>query len=247
MRPRGAEPAAGSAPAESADQVTGAPPIFRPMAEHGLLVQFGDRVDPQTHAAVVQLDKRLAAAPPAGFLEAVPTAISLLICFDPLRTDHDALRRAVGALLRQPASATKQGTLREVRICYDPDLAPDLAQVARMSGLSPEAVIAAHLGGDYSVYMYGFAPGYAYLDGVPKAIQTPRKAAPVRAVPAGSVLIAGPQCLVSTLTMPTGWWIIGRSPTRILTGSADRPFLFDVGDRVRFRRISRSQLDRPAG
>jgi inhibitor of KinA len=59
----------------------------------------------------------------------------------------------------------------------------------------------------------------------------------VRDVPAGSVIIAGPQCLVTTLTMPTGWSIIGRSPTRILTGDPERPFLFDVGDRVTFERI----------
>jgi inhibitor of KinA len=90
--------------------------------------------------------------------------------------------------------------------------------------------------------MYGFAPGYAYLTGVPDAIRRPRKAAPVRAVPAGSVIIAGGQCLVTTLTMPTGWWVIGRSPTRILTGEVQRPFLFDVGDRVRFRRISAADM-----
>jgi len=65
-------------------------------------------------------------------------------------------------------------------------------------------------------------------------------------VPGGSVLIAGPQCLVSTLTMPTGWWVIGRSPTRILTGDEDRPFLFDVGDRVSFRRIDRATYEAEA-
>jgi inhibitor of KinA len=79
---------------------------------------------------------------------------------------------------------------------------------------------------------------------VPEAIQQPRKPAPIRGIAAGSVLIAGPQCLVSTLTMPTGWWIIGRSPTKILdAASDDRPFLFDVGDAVRFRRISRAEFD----
>jgi inhibitor of KinA len=92
--------------------------------------------------------------------------------------------------------------------------------------------------------MYGFAPGYAYLAGVPEEIRLPRKQAAVRDISAGSVIIAGPQCLVTTLTMPTGWWIIGRSPTRILRGEdVNRPFLFDVGDRVRFRRISRDVFE----
>ena len=90
--------------------------------------------------------------------------------------------------------------------------------------------------------MYGFAPGYAYLGGVPDPIQVPRKPVPLRDVPAGSVIIAGPQCLITTLTMPTGWSIIGRSPTRVLTDDPDHPFLFDIGDRVMFERISADQL-----
>jgi inhibitor of KinA len=91
--------------------------------------------------------------------------------------------------------------------------------------------------------MYGFAPGYAYLASVPDAIQLPRKAAAVRDVPAGSLLIAGPQCLVTTLTMPSGWWNIGRSPTQILTKDESRPFLFNIGDHVRFRRIGHALFD----
>ena len=47
--------------------------------------------------------------------------------------------------------------------------------------------------------------------------------------------------------MPTGWWVIGRSATRILTGDSARPFLFDVGDEVRFRRVTRAEYEREAG
>ena len=61
------------------------------------------------------------------------------------------------------------------------------------------------------------------------------------------MLIAGPQCLVTTLKMPTGWWIIGRSPTPILRDGEERPFLFEIGDRVRFRRIGRAAFEAAAG
>jgi inhibitor of KinA len=44
--------------------------------------------------------------------------------------------------------------------------------------------------------------------------------------------------------MPTGWSIIGRSPTPIFTGDATHPFLFDVGDRVVFERIDAAMLER---
>lgn len=218
-------------------------PVFAPVAEHSLMVEFGDRIEPAVQDRVRALDAAAAAAPFAGFLEAVPAYASLLVRFDPLVSDHVLAEAALRGLLDRTRTATPTPTLRAVAVCYDADLAPDLADVAQATGLAPEAVAAAHLAGDYAVAMYGFAPGYAYLTGVPEAIRLPRKPAAVRGVPAGSVIIAGAQCLVTTITMPTGWWVIGRSPTRILTGDADRPFLFDVGDKVRFRRISRAEFE----
>lgn len=217
-------------------------PIFRPVAEHAVLVEFGETITDAAHEAVLRLDRSLAAAPFAGFREATPAYVSLLVEFDPLATDPVTAEAALRALLTATSAPRPAAVLREIRACYEADLAPDLAAVAAQCGLSAEAVINAHLAGDYRVYMYGFAPGYAYLAGTPEILQLPRKPAPVRGLPAGSLMIAGPQCLVSTLTMPTGWWVVGRSPTRILTGDERRPFLFDVGDRVAFRRISRAEF-----
>jgi inhibitor of KinA len=218
-------------------------PTFRFVAEHSVLVEFGDRIDPEIHGCVLALDRALAMVPFRGFLEAVPAYAALLIRFDPLLTDHQQVVLAVRQADQGAATAPAPAALREVSVCYDGDFAPDLTAVCEAAGLPGEDVIAAHLSGDYRVYMYGFAPGYAYLAGVPAAIRLPRKPSAVRGIAAGSVLIAGPQCLVSTLTMPTGWWIIGRSPTSIFTEDPAHPFLFDVGDRVRFRRISRGEFE----
>ncbi len=225
-------------------------PRFVPVADHALLVEFGEAIGEAEHAAVLRLDRALAAAPPVGLREVVPAYVALLVDFDPLASDHRAMTAAVTALLGAGASEGSAAATHEIPVCYDGDLAPDLPEVAARTGLSPEAVIAAHLSGDYDVRLYGFAPGYAYLAGVPEAIRLPRKPAALRGIPAGSLLIAGPQCIVSTLTMPTGWWIVGRSPAAILTGDPARPFLFDVGDRVRFRRIDAdafARLDRERG
>jgi len=222
-------------------------PRFRAVAEHGLLVEFGDAICDAAHEAVLRLDGALASAPFPGFREAVPAYVNLLVEFDPLVADFRGVQTAVQALIAYGLGAPRTAAIRAASVCYDADFAPDLPAVAAAAGLSQEAVIAAHLAGDYRVYMYGFAPGYAYLAGVPAAIRLPRKPAPVRGVEAGSVIVAGPQCLITTLKMPTGWWILGRSPTRVLTGDADRPFLFDVGDRVRFRRIDRAEFEAERG
>ena len=222
-------------------------PLFRAVADQAVLVEFGAMSGPEVLAQVRHLDRMLLRDGFAGFVEAVPAFVNLLVRFDPTLTDHAAVEHALRDLMQRPELAITEPVLHQVDVCYDPDLAPDLAAVALACGMTIDAVIAAHLAGDYSVIMYGFAPGYAYLSGVPAPLHLPRKPAAVRGIAAGSVIIAGAQCLVTTLTMPTGWSIIGRSPTRILGDDAAKPFLFDVGDRVQFRRISRAEFDAGRG
>lgn len=222
-------------------------PTFKAVADHALLVTFAEQISDAAHAKVVALDKALANRAPVGVIETVPALVNLLVSFDPLATDHSAVETATRACLDDLDVQTLQGQTRRVQVCYDGPFAPDIDAVAAATGLSRDAVISAHLAGDYRVLMYGFSPGYAYLSGVAADIQVPRKPAPVRDVPAGSVIIAGPQCLITTLTMPTGWSIIGRSPTQVLTGDPDHPFLFDVADRVVFERIDLATFDRLNG
>lgn len=217
-------------------------PRLRPVADVGVMVEFGESISEEINAAVLTLDKELAAHSFYGFTEAVPAYCSIFVGYDPLLTELTTVKAHVSALIASMSVSAPQGRLHQIPVCYDPPFEPDLASVAEQVGLSPEAVIDAHLAGAYRVYMYGFAPGYAYLGGVPDRIQLPRKPSPVRDIPAGSVLIAGPQCLVTTITMPTGWWIIGRSPTQILRPQHDVPFLFEVGDKIRFYRVDPSSL-----
>lgn len=219
-------------------------PSFAPVADHALLVTFGDTISDDAGAAVLALDRALTEASLPGLRESVPAYVNLLIDFDPLITDHTEIRHAVIQLLQTARAAATAGRQHEVEVCYEGAFATDLDSVATATGMSSDAVIACHLQGDYRVRMYGFAPGYAYLSGVPAEIHMPRKPAAVRDIAAGSVLVAGPQCLVTTLNMPSGWSIIGRSPTRILTTSEQAPFLFDVGDRVRFRRIGLADFEK---
>ena len=215
---------------------------YKAVADRALLVEFGDAISGVVHAQVVRLDRMLGLAPPRGMVEVTPGYVNLMISFDPVVTDHAAMQAAVEAVLLGPEPEAAVVCHHDVAVCYDGDLGTDLAEVAHRTGLTEAQVIAAHLAGEYRVYLYGFAPGYAYLAGVPGVLQLPRKAVAVRDIPAGRVIVAGPQCIVTTLKMPTGWWIIGSSPVRILR-QAPEPFLFGVGDTVRFYRIGRKEHD----
>lgn len=219
-------------------------PEFTPIADHALLVEFGTEIGDAANAAVVALDRAIARHVPAGVVEVVPAFVNLLVDFDPLVTDHVEVEAAVRALLASSPDVIETPRRHTVHVCYDDAFGPDLAAVAAAGGLSVEAVIDAHVAGDYRVVMYGFAPGYAYMAGVAESIRVPRKPAPVRRVAAGSLIIAGPQCLITTIEMPTGWSIIGRSATQVLRPDADRAFLFDPGDLVTFERVDLATFER---
>lgn len=214
------------------------PVQFKPVADFGLLVTFAEVFDPKAHDQIRALDAALNKDMPAGVIETVPALVNLMVVFDPLQTDHETVQGRVVQALEAATTVRHTPKTCIVDVCYEGPFAPDLAAVARAVGMTEDAVIAAHLSGDYDVRMFGFAPGYGYLGGVPDPLQVPRKTAAVPDVPIGSVMIAGPQCLVTTVTMPSGWSVIGRSPTPILTMDADTPTMFDVGDRVHFNRIS---------
>lgn len=216
---------------------------FVPVGDRALLVEFATEISDTASRAVLSLDTALATATIDGIDEVVPAMTNALVLFDPLVTDHTALRAAVERLLATAPDVAHEPEIRRVQVCYDRDFGHDLPAVAAACDMSVDAVIDAHLAGDYRVLMYGFAPGYAYLGGVAPSIRLPRKPAAIRGIPAGRVIIAGPQCIVTTFEMPAGWWVIGSSPTPVLDPVADHPFLFDVGDRVVFERIDRASHD----
>jgi len=210
---------------------------IRPVGEAAMLIDFGGAISTTVSDRVVSLDAALSARAPAGLLECVPAYTTLLLMFDPLLTTFEALEATVLEAMRQAGTSTVEATEFVAPVCYGGEFGPDLAMAAEQLGLTPEAVVSAHLAGEYRVCMYGFAPGYAYMAGVPPRLHLPRKPSAVRGYPVGSVMIAGAQCLITTLDMPTGWWVIGRSALRILEPEKAQPFLFKPGDRIRFEAV----------
>lgn len=217
-------------------------PRFKPVGDSGLLVEFAEAYSEACHRRILAFDAAFAARPLAGLKESIPAYASVLLTYDPLVLAPDVVLAHARNLLATPAGPDRQPAQRRIRVCYAPDFAPDLPELSERLGLEPEAIIAEHLAGSYRVVAFGFAPGYAYLYGTPLAIQTPRKPAARRDVPAGSVIIAGAQCLVTILTMPTGWWVIGASPEPLLPADDDPPVRFALGDTVHFARINKAEL-----
>jgi inhibitor of KinA len=132
--------------------------------------------------------------------------------------------------------------LLEIPVCYGEELGPDLQNVAAMHGITSEQVIQLHTSTTYLVYFLGFVPGFAYLGELPEALVTPRHATPRRKVPAGSVGIAGNQTGVYPCETPGGWRLLGRTPLAMFRPEQDGLSLLSIGDRVRFKAISREKF-----
>lgn len=218
-------------------------PSIVPVADHAVLVVFDDEIDETTLARIHALDAALSRDSPSGMIEIVPALTSLLIEFDPVVTDHAAIAAAVLANLDAPTRPSP-GVNHIIDVCYEGDHGPDLGAAAEGSGVDEATVVQIHLSGRYTVGMYGFAPGFAYLYGTPAAIRLPRNPTPGPLRPAGSVIIAGQQCMIIPTALSTGWFAIGMSPVPMHTDDPARPFLFDVGDTITFRRIGTDALER---
>lgn len=209
--------------------------ILRMVGETAFTVEFGDTLDETLNQRVHALDTALTRSPFPGLVETVPTYRSLLVVYDPLVVTADAVQAHLQqALAGLQTTALPEGRLIELPVHYGGEAGPDLAAVAAHTGLSPAEVIRRHSQATYRVALLGFAPGFAYLFGLPAELATPRLATPRARVAPGSVGIAGPQAGVYALPTPGGWRIIGRTSLALFDPHRAEPFWLRPGDQVRF-------------
>jgi inhibitor of KinA len=205
--------------------------------EAALVAEFGERVDPAISDRVLALDDALRADPPQGLRETVPTYRSLMIHYDPLILDRDALAARVRDLAGRPGEARHAGARWIMPCCYELPHAEDIGAVADAIGRSVAEVVRLQTQAEYRVYMFGFAPGFAYLGGLPEELAVSRRATPRPPHPANAVMIGGGLAAISNMPMPTGWYVIGRTPARLYAPESDEPFPVAVGDTLRFEPV----------
>jgi KipI family sensor histidine kinase inhibitor len=228
----------------------GSPEIVRLVAagDAAMIAEFDERIDPALNARVVSMADALARELLPGVRDVVPTFRSVTVYFDPLTTDVSGLSRRLRDLaISVNTPVTSSGALIEIPVCYGGELGPDLHDVARFAGISPDEVVTRHVSPIYRAFMIGFLPGFAYLGVVDGRIAAPRRGAPRISVAAGSVGIAGAQTGVYPRVSPGGWNIVGRTPLVMFDPDGDRRSRVMPGDMVRFQAVTRSEFDRLRG
>jgi len=216
---------------------------FQFASDQSILVSLGQHISRETHERVVKLLRLLEAEPIPGVRNLHPAYCSLLVKFDPLKWQHEELRKVLESYVtRTHDMALPEPRLVEIPVCYGGEFGPDLHNVAALHQLTPEKVIELHTSVTYLVYFLGFAPGFAYLGELPVALVTPRLPSPRRRVPPGSVGIAGNQTGVYPFATPGGWRLLGRTPVAMFRPDREALSLVKLGDHVRFKPVSAAQF-----
>ena len=187
---------------------------FRIAGDRGILVEYGDVIDPAVNNKVRSMAIVMEDKPPEGVIEIIPT-------YPPPR----------------PV---------EIPVCYGGELGPDIDTVAATNNLTVEEVIELHCEPEYLIYAVGFSPGFPFLGGLPERLYTPRLETPRTLVPGGSVGIANNQTGIYPVASPGGWQLIGRTPVKLFAPWRQNPFLYQAGDRLKFKPISTDEYDRIA-
>jgi antagonist of KipI len=208
---------------------------LRPVGESALCLELGQAIDPAVAARVRALDAALHRAGPSWLRETVPTYRSLLVLFDPAA--RAAAVAALGALATAPPGPAPAGACHDVPVVYGGAGGPDLEEAARHCGLAADEFARRHAQAEYTAFMLGFMPGFAYLGLLDPALETPRRRTPRVRVEAGAVAVAGRQTAVYPLRSPGGWNLIGRTALALFDPHAAQPVRIRPGDRVRFRAV----------
>jgi len=200
--------------------------LIRPVGDAAILIDAPDARTVQRLARWVDdWDDR------DGLAEVIPGARTLYVAATRGRLTRLAAELSTAELPEPQVSTRPRVVTVDVR--YD---GLDLRDVAARTGLSVAEVIDLHTSTDFEVEFFGFAPGQAFLAGLPEVMRLPRRPTPRVRVPSGAVAVANEFTVIYPQDSPGGWNLIGtRVSAPLWDISAEPPNRVSVGDRVRFR------------
>lgn len=209
----------------------------------GTITDYGDQavlLQFDSTAEVLAWNDAVREAEILGVLDIVPASRTVLVKLDGPRylnivKQHlSKLRLAPDAIADATAPIDGAADVM-IDVVYDGE---DLDEVATLTGMSPNEVVAAHTQTPWRVGFAGFAPGFGYLVGGDERLNVPRRSEPRTKVPKGAVGLAGEFSGVYPRQSPGGWQLIGRTAAELWDVDRDPPALLTPGLWVQFREVS---------
>ena len=208
-----------------------------------IVIEFGKDIDVYTNKLVQfvfsKTEKRLYKN--LFIKDVYPTYKSLVINYDNLAIDYQALKKKIEPLIFEIIDNYDKNVsndkVLEIPVKYGGEFGPDLKIMSKKLNISEESIINIHSSEIYRIYMIGFMPGFPYLGGLDERISFPRLSTPRIKVPAGSVGIAGKQTGIYPFESPGGWNIIGRTELSLFDVDANPPSLLSNISQLRFLKL----------
>lgn len=197
--------------------------------DRGILAEFDTLQETMAGYAAMRTSE------PAGVVELVPAARTVLVVIDPRKLSLTATRHWLSTLAIDPNDTVAEqpsGTV-VIPVRYD---GVDLDQAAALAGLSTEALVELHTATTWRCAFIGFAPGFAYLSGDGVDLAMPRRKTSRPTVRRGSVALAGEFTGIYPRDSAGGWQIIGTTDAELWSLDRDPPALIEPGSAVRFER-----------
>ncbi|WP_339529185.1 allophanate hydrolase subunit 1 [Pseudomonas mucidolens] len=218
-------------------------PRIEVVAIDSLMVRLFEVIAEDNMPWMLAATRRLRDGFGAALVDLVPSYTTLMVHYDLTVLDPGRARQLIAEALDglQP-EAQGSGQCHVLPVWYDLSVGPELALLARRSGLAVSEVIRRHSQHHYQVFALGFAPGFAFMGLVEAALATPRLNTPRKRVAAGSVGIAERQTAAYPLESPGGWNLIGRTPAKLFDRERDGYSLMQPGDSVRFEAIDHAEF-----
>uniref|UniRef100_A0A7V3VT57 5-oxoprolinase subunit PxpB n=1 Tax=Mesoaciditoga lauensis TaxID=1495039 RepID=A0A7V3VT57_9BACT len=214
------------------------------LGDRALIVKFSDVMSSEANILVRKMDIFLSNSKIEGITEWIPSYSSVTIIFDLLTADLKFVTEKIREFDESKYDLTLLPSKKiELPVAYGGIFGPDIEFVGKINGLSVDEIIKIHSSMTYTVQMIGFTPGFPYLYGMSEKIRAPRLEKPRKAVPEGSVGIAGTQTGIYPVNSPGGWRIIGRTPLKLFDPQKNPPLLFKIGDEIKFIPIDRKRYD----
>lgn len=120
---------------------------------------------------------------------------------------------------------------------------PDWSIVESSIGKTKTEIIAELTKSELTIAMFGFLPGFIYLEGLDPSLQVPRKTVPAKYVEANSIALGGKYVGLYSIASPGGWNVIGRLPIPVLEVPNLPPVAMNLGDKIKLHSIDQHEYE----
>jgi urea carboxylase len=238
-------------------------PVFRPLGDMMLGVEFGDEANVALNFKVLELDTLAREAGISGVIETIPSLRELVLVLDRTQTTHAKVQEALEGLIGDLADVTTLRSRKFVLPCwYDDPWSAELADrygvennldiIAEANELTKAEVIEQHTETEFWVVCVGFTPGCYFsipLD-MSKLLRAPKWKTPRDYTPARCLALAGFSTGAYPVASPGGYQLLGRLAVNIYEPQPRNAIfpedgvLLRAGDRLQYRNVGALEYDR---